>query len=114
MTDAYSPFDGEYRQTGSLAPENTNAEQVDQPEQAQSLSGDAVDHAASVLGLEVSRKVESLFGPYGTQDVVDRMEEMRETGTIDMSAYAGEPDHDDNTAMYDWKASPLTGPTELD
>lgn len=100
MTDRPGDFEGEPRQTGTLAPENTNREQVDQPEQAQTVAKQAMDRNVSVLGAEDSEKVSGLFDEANAQDVVDHMRQMDRGGTIDMSAYRGEPNHDDNVDKY--------------
>jgi len=36
-----------------------------------------------------------------TQDLIDHMRDMEQSGRIDMSAYAGEPNHDDNQDWFD-------------
>lgn len=38
------------------------------------------------------------------QDLVDHMNQMETSGTIDMSAYEGEPNHDDNVDKYGKRA----------
>ena len=93
-------FDGERRQTDELAPENENAEQRDGDTQAQTVTGQAVNRSASALGLEDSDKLESSFDTPSAQDVTEHMKQMDRSGTIDMSAYAGEPNHDDNVDKY--------------
>ncbi len=35
-----------------------------------------------------------------TQDTIDRMRDMESSGRIDMDAYAGEANHDDNVKKY--------------
>ena len=35
-----------------------------------------------------------------TQDTVDHMRDMESSGRIDMNAYRGEPNHDDNEGKY--------------
>jgi hypothetical protein len=35
-----------------------------------------------------------------TQDTIDRMRDMESSGRIDMDAYRGEPNHDDNVDKY--------------
>ncbi len=41
-----------------------------------------------------------------TQDTIDHMRDMESSGRIDMSAYRGEPNHDDNAAKYGKAAQP--------
>lgn len=100
-----SDFDGERRQTDALAPENENAEQVDADAQAHNVADDAIDRATSVLG-EDSEHVKSAAGQPDAQDTVDHMRQMAEAGKIDMSAYKGEPNHDDNVDKYGKPAKP--------
>ena len=94
-----SKFDGERRQTDELAPENENSEQVDGYAQAQTVSDQAMDRSTSVLGTN-SDHVESAFNAPDAQDLVDHMKQMDRSGTVDMSAYASEPNHDDNVDKY--------------
>lgn len=92
-------FDGENQQTDALAPENENSEQLDEPAQAQSVTADAIARATSVLGTDSSH-VESAFNTPDAQDLVDHMKQMERGNTIDMSAFAGEPNHDDEPDTY--------------
>ena len=41
-----------------------------------------------------------------TQDTIDHMRDMESSGRIDMSAYRGEPNHDDNVDKYGKSAKP--------
>ena len=94
-----SKFDGERRQTDELAPENENSEQVEAYDQAQTVADQAMDRATSVLGTN-SDHVQSALGAPDAQDLVDHMKQMDRSGTIDMSAYKSEPNHDDNVDKY--------------
>lgn len=100
MTDDPTRFDGEARQTAALAPENANSEQSDSGEQAQTVADEAMNHSVSILGLEESEKLSNSLNPVDAQDLVDHMIQMERGNTIDMSAYAGEPNHDDNVDKY--------------
>ena len=100
MTDRPRNFDGEKRQTRSLAPENANEEQSEEDAQAQSVTDDAIDRATSVFGLDDSDKPGGGIDDDSTQDLVDHMTQMERSGAIDMSAYDGEPNHDDNVDKY--------------
>ena len=91
--------DGENAQTDTLAPENENSEQLDGDAQAQTVTEDALTRATSVLGTD-SVHVPSAPGEPDAQDLVDHMKQMDRSGTIDMSAYAGEPSHDDEPDTY--------------
>ncbi|KLE34496.1 hypothetical protein [Aurantiacibacter luteus] len=97
-TDA--PESQEQRQA-DLAPETHNDEQDDHRSQAQQVAEDARNTA--VLG----SPTESEKGPNSsevmgdsTQDTVDHMRDMESSGRIDMGAYEGEPNMDDNEGKY--------------
>lgn len=83
-----------------LAPETHNDEQDDHREQAQEVAEEARDLARH-------SPTESEKGPNSsglmddsTQDTIDRMRDMESSGRIDMDAYRGEPNHDDNVDKY--------------
>lgn len=82
------------------APETVNFEQEDAGTQAQDVADDALDRATSVLGLSDTEKV-----PTGDEavdevpDLIDRMEQMDSSGMIDMSAYRGERNDDDEEGL---------------
>ena len=83
-----------------MAPETHNDEQDDERSQAQTVSKDA---QAQLQGSPTeSSKSENSSGLMGdsTQDTVDHMREMESSGRIDMDAYRGEPNHDDNEGKY--------------
>ena len=106
-TQGANDFEGERAQTDALAPENENSEQVDSYAQSQTVAQDAIDRATSVLGAN-SDHVESAFNTPDAQDLVDHMKQMDNGNTVDMSAYANEPNHDDNVDKYG-KPSKLDG-----
>lgn len=83
------------RRDEDTAPETVNAEQEDAETQAQVVAEEALTHSTSVLGLKQSEKLSSSLSPTDTQDLVDHLNQMDTSGTIDMSAYAGEESHDD-------------------
>ncbi|WP_126172172.1 hypothetical protein [Altericroceibacterium xinjiangense] len=85
-----------------LAPELDNSEQDDHLSQAQDVTDDARQITPAT-----DRPLQSKKGPGktdlmndSTQDIVDHMRDMNESGRIDMSAYQGEPNMDDNTDKY--------------
>lgn len=91
------PMSQEQRQA-SFAPETHNNEQDDHRMQAQEVAAQArkqSDHMASPTQSERSDNESGLLGD-STQDVIDHMRDMESSGRIDMSAYRGEPNHDDN------------------
>jgi hypothetical protein len=82
-----------------LAPELHNDEQDEHLTQAQEVTEDArnKDGEASPLDSEkVNRGIDDNSG----QDIVDRMRDMEQSGRIDMAAYRGEPNMDDNEDKY--------------
>lgn len=83
-----------------LAPENTNLEQDDEETQAQTVAETARSRTTSVLGIEQSEKLSNSLDPAEAQDLVEHMEQMDTSGTIDMSAYSGEETHDDLENKY--------------
>jgi len=94
-----SDFDGERRQTDELAPENENSEQVGSYKQAQTVADQAQNVSTSVLGTDSEHVKSGLTAP-DAQDVVDHMNQMERGNTVDMSAFRGEPNHDDNVDKY--------------
>ncbi len=82
-----------------IAPETVNTEQDDEDAQAQTVADDALTRATSVLGTD-SDHVASAPGEADAQDLVDHMKQMETSGVIDMSAYEGEPSHDDEPDTY--------------
>ena len=46
------------------------------------------------------REVKSDLMGDSTQDTIDHMRDMESSGRIDMDAYRGEPNHDDNVDKY--------------
>ncbi|WP_199799549.1 hypothetical protein [Porphyrobacter sp. SLTP] len=86
-----------------LAHETRNAEQDERGEQAQDVAADALDRVSGRAGGTESRKppATGLDDDGGdAADLIDIMRHMEETGTIDNSAFAGEPEHDDEPTRY--------------
>jgi hypothetical protein len=91
----------------SPAPETHNAEQDDEPEQAQQVTEEALRTSRAGPGPTESEKVgDSGLLDDSTQDVVDLMRGMEASGIIDEHAYDGEPNHDDNVDKYGDEAKP--------
>jgi hypothetical protein len=104
MTERPKSFDDEDRRKEELAPEIDNAEQdEDAGEQAQTVADEARNRSTDI-GLEDSVKVPTGDDSDDAQDLVDRMRQMDSSGHIDMDAYAGEPNHDDNVDKYGEKS----------
>lgn len=80
-----------------LAPEAHNQEQDDSASQAQTLADEALGRATSVLGAgeETERTPGDGDEPGSTPDLVDHMKQMVSSGRIDMGAYRGERNDDD-------------------
>lgn len=100
MTDRPRKFAGEDRQTEELAPENQNAEQSDIDEQAQTLAAEAAGRSSGDFATDRSDKVSTGEEGDDVEDLVDHMKQMVTSGRIDNSAYAGEPNFDDNEDKY--------------
>lgn len=83
-----------------LAPETVNNEQEEAETQAQSVAEDARTRSVSILTPEKSKKLSNSLNPAEEPDLVERMEQMNTSGTIDMDAYAGEETHDDLENKY--------------
>ena len=97
MTDQPRPS-GE-RTSAEQAPELHNAEQDDELAQAQTVAQEAGYKDAETSPLD-SVKVPGGGGDGDSQDLIDHMRDMEQSGRIDMSAYRGEPNMDDNEDMY--------------
>lgn len=80
------------------APETHNAEQDDEDAQAQSVAGGAYHRDA--LGLSDTVKVSTGSDLDDVQDLVDHMRQMDSSGVIDMGAFAGERNDDEEEGRY--------------
>lgn len=84
-----------------LAPETHNAEQDDHLEQAQEVTDEALHASRAGPGPTESEKVgDSGLMEDSTQDVVDLMRGMEQSGLIDEHAFDGERNDDDNVDKY--------------
>ncbi|EIZ77684.1 hypothetical protein WSK_3694 [Novosphingobium sp. Rr 2-17] len=84
-----------------LAPETVNDEQEDEDTQAQTVAEEAQDRASSGVGLSDTEKVKGgIEDEDNVTDIVDHMNQMDTSGTIDMSAYDGEETMDDLENRY--------------
>ena len=83
------------------APEAHNAEQDDELEQSQTLADEALRGGARDYSPLDSEKVPGgEIDDDSTQDLIDHMRDMEQSGRIDMGAFSGEPNHDDEDGMY--------------
>ncbi|HEX7752996.1 MAG TPA: hypothetical protein VF440_11425 [Novosphingobium sp.] len=83
----------------TLAPETDNSEQEDEAAQAQTVGDEALGRSPSNTGLSDSEKVKSGDETDDTQDLVDRMRQMDSSGRIDLGAFDGERNDDDEEGM---------------
>ena len=86
------------RLNDDLAPEAHNAEQDDEGAQAQTLADEALRGRRQALS--DSEKVGRDGLGNGTPDLVDHMNQMATSGRIDMSAFRGERNDDDEPGLY--------------
>jgi len=101
MTDRPHPASEEV--PPDQAPELYNDEQDDdEAEQAQSIAEEALDGEARDPSPLDSTKPddEGEVMDDSSQDLIDRMRDMEQSGRIDMDAYRGEPNMDDNEDKY--------------
>jgi len=84
------------------APDAANLEQEDESAQAQTLADEALGRAegSSEFGLDDTEKVSSGDESDDVQDLVDHMRQMETSGRIDMSAYRGERNDDEEEGRY--------------
>lgn len=86
-----------------LPPEAHNDEQDPVGQQAQDVAQDAMREGSHTTSSLESTKPESADydpAPDSTGDLIDEMRRMEGEGRIDMSAFAGEPNHDDEPDTY--------------
>lgn len=81
-------------------PDTVNTEQEDEDAQSQEIASEAMVRNTSVLGLSDSEKVSTGDDTDDVQDIVDHMLQMDSSGHIDMSAFRGERNDDDEEGMY--------------
>ena len=81
------------------APELHNDEQDDHLSQAQEVVEEARNKDGDVSPLD-SVKVNAGIDDNSAQDIVDHMRDMEQSGRIDMDAYRGEPNFDDDEDKY--------------
>ena len=98
MTD--TPVQSQEQRQGALAPETHNDEQDDHLSQAQQVADDARALAGQTGSPTESIKRRNPGDDDSTQDLIDHMRDMERSGRIDMSAYRGEPNMDDEDGKY--------------
>jgi hypothetical protein len=97
--DRSKPEDPE-QTLANLAPETHNSEQDEESEQAQSVAEDAVGSDAETSPLDSIKPADRSGDDDSTQDLVDHMRDMEQSGRIDMGAFRGEPNMDDEEDKY--------------
>ncbi len=100
MTDRPRP--SRERTSAEEAPELHNAEQDDELDQAQTVADEALAGGARDASPLDSVKPddEGEVMDDSSQDLIDKMRDMEQSGRIDMGAYRGEPNHDDEDEAY--------------
>ena len=83
-----------------LAPETVNLSQEDEDAQSQTLAAAASGHDAADFALEDSDKTPAQGEEGDVQDLVDHMRDMVRSGRIDMDAYRGERNDDDEDGRF--------------
>ena len=110
MTAATDKVKSQEERQADLAPETHNDEQDEHRSQAQEVAEQARVEDHRSVGATESREVEDspadLVG--AGADMIAQMRDMEESGKIDMDAYAGEANHDDNVDKYGKKGKPGT------
>jgi hypothetical protein len=102
MPDKNSDPETEATRQADLAPETFNDEQDDEAAQAQTVADEARgrnpgDYGSPTESIKVNG---SNYDEDSTQDLVDRMRDMERSGRIDMGAFRGEDNMDDNEEKY--------------
>ncbi len=109
MTDPKKPAapQSQEQRQANLAPETHNSEQDDHGSQAQEIAKEAQASASAHSPTESTKSAnKSDLTDDSTQDVIDHMRDMESSGRIDMDAYRGEPNHDDNVDKFGKSAKP--------
>jgi hypothetical protein len=100
MAEKPDRFEDDERRKADLAPETDNSEQDgDADAQAQTVAADAFARSAG-RGLGDSEKVVTGDDSDDVPDLIDRMKQMDSSGRIDMDAYRGEPNDDDDDEKF--------------
>lgn len=97
-----SDIKSQEQRQADLAPETHNDEQDDHRAQAHEVSRQAraltEETASPTEGTKVASDPDTIGNQ--TPDTIDLMRTMEDSGKIDMGAFSGEPDHDDNQASH--------------
>jgi hypothetical protein len=99
MADKKKILSAEARQA-DFAPETHNDEQDDHRDQAQQVAEEAERQTPATASPLDSKRVNRGIDDSSEQDLIDRMRDMEQSGRIDMNAYRGEPNLDDDEDKY--------------
>lgn len=92
--------DKQEKRQANFAPETHNDEQDDHLDQAQEVAEEARNKDDTWSPLDSEKVHGGIDEEDAPQDLIDRMRDMGQSGRIDMNAYAGEPNMDDNEDKY--------------
>ena len=98
MTDRERQAETEHHP--DLAPELVNDEQEEESSQAQTVTDEAMERNTSVFGLGDTEKAKTGDETDDVQDLVDHMNQMETSGRVDMSAFRGERNDDEEEGRY--------------
>lgn len=89
------------RTNSNEAPELDNDEQEDEREQTHTVAEEALrGEAREPSPLDSIKRHGGIENEDEPQDLIDRMRDMEQSGRIDMGAYRGEPNFDDDEDKY--------------
>jgi hypothetical protein len=88
------------RRPTDLAPETHNDEQDDEQSQAQQVAEQARNKDGDASPLDSIKVHGGIDDEDSEQDLIDHMRDMEQSGRIDMGAYRGEPNLDDDEDKY--------------
>ncbi|MXP26909.1 hypothetical protein GRI39_12785 [Altererythrobacter indicus] len=102
------PVENQEQRQAGMAPETHNDEQDDHLSQAQEISEEAqgLTPNSESPTESLKQKADGDVSGDSTQDLVDHMRDMESSGRIDMDAYRGEPNYDDDVDKYGKQAKP--------
>lgn len=92
--------DPDPRHDPDTAPETDNSEQEDEDAQAQTVADEALGRDSRGDDAMDSKKVNTGDDSDDVPDLIDRMKQMESSGIIDMGAFRGEPNDDDEEDRY--------------
>jgi hypothetical protein len=88
------------KRPSDIAPETFNDEQDDESSQAQEVAEEARNKDGETSPLDSTKVHGGIEGEDDTQDLIDHMRDMEQSGRIDMGAFRGEPNDDDDEDKF--------------